>query len=89
MFYHAGYEFLLRINVNKEDNMAVQKSKKTHSKTRMGRAHLRVKLPTLSEDRETGELHHRHHVTNSGYYKGVKIFDVGAVATLDGENDEE
>jgi large subunit ribosomal protein L32 len=41
--------------------MAVQKSRVSHSKTRMKRAHSALKLPTLSTDRVTGEIHLRHH----------------------------
>jgi len=29
--------------------------------------------PTLSVDKETDEVHRRHHVTKDGYYKGRKV----------------
>ena len=53
--------------------MAVQKSKKSRSARDMGRAHHNMTVPTLSEDRESGETHRRHHITSNGYYKGKKV----------------
>lgn len=53
--------------------MAVQKSKKSRSKRGMRRAHDGLKAPTLSTDQETGETHLRHHMTETGYYRGKKI----------------
>lgn len=55
--------------------MAVQKSKKTRSKRNKRRnAHKKWKLPTLSTDSETGEIHRRHFITENGYYKGKQVF---------------
>ncbi|MBT4885478.1 MAG: 50S ribosomal protein L32 [Legionellales bacterium] len=53
--------------------MAVQKSKKSRSVRDKGRTHHNMALKTLSEDKESGETHLRHHVTANGYYKGKKI----------------
>ncbi|MFZ1325752.1 MAG: 50S ribosomal protein L32 [Candidatus Contendobacter sp.] len=50
--------------------MAVQKSRKSRSKRGMRRAHDALTAPTLSTDRTSGELHRRHHVTATGYYRG-------------------
>ncbi len=56
--------------------MAVQKSRKTPSKRGMRRSHDSLSGPTLSIDKETGETHRRHHITESGYYRGKKVVDV-------------
>lgn len=53
--------------------MAVQKSKVARSKRGMRRSHDYLKLPTLSIDKKTGEIHIRHHITPKGYYCGKKI----------------
>lgn len=54
--------------------MAVQKNKPTRSKRGMRRSHDHLKLPTLSTDPVSGEIHIRHHITAKGYYKGKKMF---------------
>lgn len=56
--------------------MAVQKSRKTPSRRGMRRSHDSLSGPTLSIDKETGETHRRHHVTESGYYRGRKVVEV-------------
>ncbi len=53
--------------------MAVQKSRKTPSKRGMRRSHDALTGPTLSTDNVTGEMHHRHHVTPDGFYRGREI----------------
>ena len=50
--------------------MAVQKSKKSVSRRGMRRSHDAMDEPTLSTDSMTGELHKRHQVTATGYYRG-------------------
>ena len=59
--------------------MAVQQNKKSRSRRDMRRSHDKLKLPTLSVDSSTGEVHRRHHLTDDGYYRGVKILDTGSV----------
>jgi large subunit ribosomal protein L32 len=39
----------------------------------MRRSHDSLPDVTLSEDSTTGELHRRHHVTKTGYYKGKQV----------------
>lgn len=56
--------------------MAVQKSKKSTSRRGMRRSHDALSEPTLSSDAMTGELHRRHQVTASGYYRGKKVVNV-------------
>jgi len=55
--------------------MAVQKSRKSPSKRGMRRSHDALAGPTLSVDRTSGELHRRHHVTPTGFYRGRKVID--------------
>lgn len=54
--------------------MAVQKNKPTRSKRGMRRSHDHIKIPLLSTDKKSGEIHFRHHITKNGFYKGKKIF---------------
>ncbi len=56
--------------------MAVQKSKKSPSKRGMRRSHQALINSVICEDQETGELHYRHHITASGYYKGKKMINI-------------
>ncbi|MBX2848480.1 MAG: 50S ribosomal protein L32 [Acidiferrobacterales bacterium] len=58
--------------------MAVQKSKKSNSRRGMRRSHDALAAPTLSTDSTTGEMHRRHQVTATGYYKGKKVVNVKA-----------
>jgi large subunit ribosomal protein L32 len=43
----------------------------------MRRSHDSLKPPTLSVEPTTGEVHRRHHVSPSGYYRGRKVIDTG------------
>jgi len=57
--------------------MAVQKSKKSRSKRDKRRnANTVFKIPTVSKDKETGEMHLRHFITETGFYKGKKIINI-------------
>lgn len=56
--------------------MAVQQNKKSPSKRGMHRAHQALKNPPIAVDPTTGEVHRRHHVTPSGFYRGRKVIDV-------------
>lgn len=53
--------------------MAVQKSRKSRSRRGMRRAHNALTKPTVSIDPKTGEVHRRHHITATGYYRGKKV----------------
>ena len=55
--------------------MAVQQNRKTRSKRGMRRSHDALPFPTLSEDRTSGEIHRRHHITADGFYRGRKVID--------------
>lgn len=65
--------------------MAVQKSRKTPSRRGMRRSHDAIKMPTLSTDPTSGEVHIRHHITPEGFYKGRRV--VAEVVTEELEED--
>jgi len=56
--------------------MAVQKTRKTPSKRGMRRSHDALGKPTLSTDPVSGELHRRHHITSTGYYRGKQVVQI-------------
>ena len=41
----------------------------------MRRAHDALKRPALSTESTTGEIHRRHHVSATGYYRGKKVIE--------------
>ena len=53
--------------------MAVQQNKKSASKRGMHRAHVFLANPPLAVEPVTGEVHRRHHISPSGYYRGKKV----------------
>lgn len=55
--------------------MAVQQDKKSRSRRGMRRSHDALSLPTLAEDRTSGEIHRRHHITADGFYRGRKVIE--------------
>lgn len=55
--------------------MAVQQNKKSPSKRGMHRAHDFLPKPALAVEPSTGEVHRRHHVSPTGYYRGKKVFE--------------
>ncbi len=58
--------------------MAVQQNHQSRSRRDKRRTHDALSARQLSVDATTGETHIRHHVTPSGYYRGVKVVDVKA-----------
>lgn len=56
--------------------MAVPKSRKSRSRRGKKRSHMAISLPALSIDPETGEVHRRHHITATGYYRGKQVVQV-------------
>ncbi|MES2354758.1 MAG: 50S ribosomal protein L32 [Pseudomonadota bacterium] len=56
--------------------MAVQQNKKSPSKRDMRRSHDRLSAPPLAIEPTTGEVHLRHHISPSGYYRGRKVLNV-------------
>jgi len=53
--------------------MAVQQNKKSPSKRGMHRSHDALSLPGLAVEPTTGEMHLRHHISPTGYYRGKKV----------------
>ena len=53
--------------------MAVQQNKKSPSRRGMPRPHDFLGKPPLAVEPTTGEVHLRHHVSPSGYYRGKKV----------------
>ena len=56
--------------------MAVQQNHQSRSRRDKRRTHDALTARALSVDATTGETHLRHHVTESGYYRGVQVIDV-------------
>ena len=53
--------------------MAVQQNKKSPSKRGMHRAHDFLTAPSLAVESTTGEVHLRHHISPTGFYRGKKV----------------
>ena len=60
--------------------MAVQQNKKSPSKRGIHRSHDFPTNPSTAVEPTTGEVHLRHHVSPSGYYRGKKVVKVKAAA---------
>jgi large subunit ribosomal protein L32 len=58
--------------------MAVQQNKKSPSKRGMHRAHNALTNPTLAVEPVTGEVHRRHHISPTGFYRGKKVVSTKA-----------
>jgi large subunit ribosomal protein L32 len=53
--------------------MAVQQNKKSPSRRNMRRSHDGLANPAIAVEPTTGEVHLRHHVSPSGFYRGKKV----------------
>lgn len=53
--------------------MAVQQNKKSPSRRGMHRAHDFLGKPPLAVEPTTGEVHLRHQISPTGYYRGKKV----------------
>ena len=53
--------------------MAVPQNHQSRSRRDKRRTHDALTALQLSTDKVTGETHIRHHVTESGYYRGKKV----------------
>ncbi|SPT67729.1 50S ribosomal protein L32 [Anaerobiospirillum thomasii] len=56
--------------------MAVPQNHQSRSRRDKRRTHDALTARQLSVDPTSGEVHIRHHVTENGYYRGVKVIDV-------------
>ena len=59
--------------VYQERNMAVQQNKKSPSKRGMHRSHNALNVPGIAVESTTGEIHLRHHISPTGFYRGRKV----------------
>jgi len=58
--------------------MAVQQNKKSPSKRGMHRSHNAVAAPGTAIEPTTGEVHLRHHISPTGFYRGRKVLKTKA-----------
>jgi large subunit ribosomal protein L32 len=58
---------------SKEFLMAVQQNKKSPSKRGMHRSHNALTAPGTAVEPTTGEVHLRHHISPTGFYRGRKV----------------
>jgi large subunit ribosomal protein L32 len=63
--------------------MAVQKSRKSHSKKCKRRSQDKLPLPVTSVDNTSGTTHRRHHLAADGFYKGRQVVVVNKVISED------
>src|SRR5690606_10935441 len=64
----------------KENPMAVQQNKKSPSKRGMHRAHQSLSASGTAIEPTTGEMHLRHHISPTGFYRGRKVLKTKADA---------
>ena len=64
--------------------MAVQQNKKSPSKRGMHRAHDALAAPGLAVEPTTGEVHLRHRISPTGFYRGRKVLKTKADAWAGG-----
>jgi large subunit ribosomal protein L32 len=60
--------------------MAVQQNKKSPSKRGMHRSHNALVTPGTAIEPTTGEVHLRHHISPTGFYRGRKVLKSKAEA---------
>mgnify|MGYP001370496889 CR=1 FL=1 len=65
--------------------MAVQQNRKTSSRRDMRRSHDALQGPALSVDPASGEVHRRHHISRSGYYRGRRV--IAAPPPVEGDEE--
>ena len=53
--------------------MAVQQNKKSPSKRGMHNSHAALTAPGTVVEPTTGEVHLRHHISPTGFYRGRKV----------------
>jgi large subunit ribosomal protein L32 len=70
----------LRFATPSEIDMAVQQNKKSPSKRGMHRSHNALGTPGTAIEPTTGEVHLRHHISPTGFYRGRKVLKSKAEA---------
>jgi large subunit ribosomal protein L32 len=66
--------------IRQERIMAVQQNKKSPSKRGMHRSHNALTVPGIAVESTTGEIHLRHHISPTGFYRGRKVLKTKAEA---------
>ena len=66
--------------IRQERIMAVQQNKKSPSKRGMHRSHNALNVPGIAMESTTGEIHLRHHISPTGFYRGRKVLKTKAEA---------
>ena len=66
--------------IRQERIMAVQQNKKSPSKRGMHRSHNALNVPGIAVESTTGEIHLRHHISPTGFYRGRKVLKTKAEA---------
>ncbi|MBU3843849.1 MAG: 50S ribosomal protein L32 [Candidatus Anaerobiospirillum pullicola] len=56
--------------------MAVPQNHQSRSRRDKRRTHDALSARQLATDPQTNEVHIRHHMTKSGFYRGVKYIDI-------------
>lgn len=69
--------------------MAVQKSRKSHSRKNMRRSQIKMRKPQLTTDPMSGEHHLRHHMTAQGFYRGEQVLVTGKNKDSDSDSESE
>ena len=64
--------------------MAVQQNKKSTNKRGNHRAHDFLTNPPTAVEATTGEVHRRHHISPTGFYRGKKVIATKADEELAG-----
>src|SRR5471032_1785265 len=75
-----GSEPHFGIDRPQEIHMAVQQNKKSPSKRGMHRSHNALTTPGTAIESTTGEVHLRHHISPTGFYRGRKDLNTKADA---------
>jgi large subunit ribosomal protein L32 len=71
--HHARAPGLSGAEPDQEISMAVQQNKKSPSKRGMHRSHNALVTPGTAIEPTTGEVHLRHHISPTGFYRGRKV----------------
>jgi large subunit ribosomal protein L32 len=70
---YRGAQRQVRAPCLQEIAMAVQQNKKSPSKRGMHRSHNALAMPGMALEPTTGEVHLRHHISPTGFYRGRKV----------------
>ena len=80
MGFRRGPPRIFNLTNPQERIMAVQQNKKSPSKRGMHRSHNALNVPGIALEPTTGEVHLRHHISPTGFYRGRKVLKTKAEA---------